>query len=186
MDLTTLTKTELIDCAFVDALPEDREAIVAELLRRMTHQPTGDVGALLDKYEDYFIARGWGDKDQCDGINLLRHSIANLQAERDENWQSKLHWESIAAVALKKQEDADAASDKWRELVRELCGPMIEVWADGKEVKSDYDEGHCGGPDTCHYCNTPRPEGRDYYSLCSNEDCPAMRARAALEADHER
>ena len=36
MELKKLTPDELIECAFVDALPQDREAIEAELRRRMT------------------------------------------------------------------------------------------------------------------------------------------------------
>ena len=45
-DPTTWTIDELIECAFADALPQDREVIEAELRRRMT--PTGEVPTNVD------------------------------------------------------------------------------------------------------------------------------------------
>ena len=110
MELKKLTPDELIECAFVDALPQDREAIEAELRRRMT--PTGDVAELLDLFciaVDPFTRQGLEDK-LCTAVAALQSS-SEVCGVRINDLNSKL-------VA------SHARECGWRELVRELCA----VW----------------------------------------------------------
>ena len=70
----------------------------------------------------------------------------------------------------------------WRELCVLLCGPMKMRDSDGTITEFDWDEGTCGGSDTCHYCGIRRREDQDYYSLCDDPACPAVIARKKQEA----
>ncbi len=75
MELKKLTPDELIECAFVDALPQDREVIEAELRRRMT--PTGDVAELLDLLLDVYSSNTLGNIESI--TNRFRAAVAALQ-----------------------------------------------------------------------------------------------------------
>lgn len=190
-DLTALTDDEFI--SLISGEPHSDEGLLeipeylAEIKRRF---------ALLQARETEACEDAGLQKARAgDALAKVERQrlVLSKQAESIKGYvgnQNKLRAELADCVESHQRTNATLA--EWEEendtlcgLVKELCGPMIEIWADGKEVKHDYDEGACGGPDTCHYCGTPRPEGQDFYSLCFNPDCPAAYARLVLEKNND-
>ncbi len=113
MELKKLTPDELIECAFVDALPQDREAIEAELRRRMT--PTGDVAELLDSAYDEFSGTLISNKSKP--RTRFKAMILHLRNEFTALQASESGWRELVRELLKALDDAI----EWGQLTSYQC-----------------------------------------------------------------